>query len=82
LSLVDDGALSLDDTIGQRLPALPSAWHAVMQRQLLNHTSGLPDFTESKAFREAVVRSLGVAPPPVELLGFVADELLNFTPGT
>ncbi len=82
LSLVDAGALSLDDTIGQRLPHLPPAWHAVTLRQLLGHTSGLPDFTESQAFVRAVTRSPLVAPPPAVLLAFVADEPLNFTPGT
>ena len=45
LSLVDKGVLSLDDTIAQRLPGLPAAWGPVTLRQLLNHTSGLPDFT-------------------------------------
>src|SRR5262245_53133088 len=82
LSLVADGVLSLDDTIGRRRPDLPSAWHAVTLRQLLAHTSGLPDFTESDEFRAAFVRSLRVALPPAALLAFVADEPLNFTPGT
>ena len=82
LSLVDAGVLSLDDTIGQRLPSQPAAWHAVTLRQLLGHTSGLPDFTETDAFREALFRSLTVAPPPAVLLSYVADEPLNFMPGT
>jgi D-alanyl-D-alanine carboxypeptidase len=82
LSLADDGVLSLDDTIGQRLPAQPAAWHAVTLRQLLAHTSGLPDFTESQAFRDAFFRSPTVAPPPATLLTYVANEPLNFTPGT
>ena len=29
---------------------MPAAWGAVTVRQLLNHTSGLPDYTQSKAF--------------------------------
>jgi D-alanyl-D-alanine carboxypeptidase len=82
LSLVHDGVLSLDDTIGQRLPSQPAAWHAVTLRQLLAHTSGLPDFTESKSFRDAVISSLTVAAPPSALLAFVAHKPLNFTPGT
>jgi D-alanyl-D-alanine carboxypeptidase len=82
LSLVDAGVLSLDDTIGQWLPNQPPAWHAVTLRQLLGHTSGLPDFTESEAFRAAVTMSLAVAPPPPALLAFVAHEPLTFTPGT
>ena len=35
LALVDRGALSLADTIGERLPDLPRAWHAVTLRQLI-----------------------------------------------
>ena len=51
LTLVDDGLLSLDDTIGQRLPDLPEAWAGVTLRQLLDHSSGLPDYTGTKAFQ-------------------------------
>lgn len=82
LSLVDDGLLSLDDTIGQRLPDLPATWHAVTLRQLLAHTSGLPDFTASRAFAEAVGKSPKVAPPPRTLLSYVASQPLNFPPGS
>ena len=51
LSLVDEGVLSLDDTIAERLPELPEAWGEVTLRQLLNHTSGLPDYTASRGLR-------------------------------
>ena len=50
LSLVDEGVMSLDDTIAQRLPELSDAWGDVTVRQLLNHTSGLPDFTDFEVF--------------------------------
>ncbi len=82
LSLVDEGVLSLDDTIGERLPDLPEAWADVTLRQLLNHTSGMPDFLRSPSFAEAVEASIDVAPPPEELLLFAEDEPLNFEPGT
>jgi D-alanyl-D-alanine carboxypeptidase len=82
LSLVQKGVLSLDDTIAERLPSLPVAWGAVTLRQLLNHTSGIPDFSDSQAFREAVAASLAVAPPPSQLLQYVADEPLAFPPGS
>lgn len=82
LSLVQKGVLSLDDTIGQRLPNLPSAWHAVTLRQLLNHTSGIPDFSQTPAFQQAVAESLTVAPPPADLLSYVANEPLSFAPGS
>ena len=82
LSLVDKGVLSLDDTIGKWLADLPVAWHAVTLRELLHHTSGLPDFTANPAFLKAVAASLTVAPPPRQLLDFVKDEPLKFAPGS
>src|SRR5262249_52873998 len=45
LHLVQEGKLGLDDTIAQRRPDLPRAWGSVTVRQLLNHTSGVPDYT-------------------------------------
>lgn len=82
LALVDDGLLSLDATIGQLLPTQPEAWRGVTLRQLLNHTSGVPDFTKSPALQDAAFASLDVAPPPDELLGFVADQPLDFPSGS
>ncbi len=82
LSLVDEGVMSLDDTIAQRLPELSDAWGDVTVRQLLNHTSGLPDFTDFEVFTEAVFASLEEALPPAELVAFVRDEPLEFPPGT
>ena len=47
LRLVGDRKLGLDDTIGELRPDLPAAWHGVTVRRMLNHTSGLPDYTKS-----------------------------------
>lgn len=80
LSLVDDGVLSLDDTLAERLPELPAAWGAVTLRQLLNHTSGIPDFTSTDAYGEALIGSFEEAPAPAGLLAFVAGEPLAFPP--
>ncbi|MFC9730060.1 serine hydrolase domain-containing protein [Streptomyces roseolus] len=82
LALVDRGALALDDTLGKRLPHLPEDWHGVTLRQLLQHTSGLPDFSRSARF-QAIVR----ADPrhrfdSRRLLEFVAGEDLAFPPGS
>lgn len=82
LALVTDGALSLNDTIGKLLPDLPRKWHRVTLRQLLNHTSGLPDFGKSKAFAERVNAQPTNPPAPRKLLEYVADKPLEFPPGS
>lgn len=82
LALVTHGRLSLDDTIGRWLPDLPQSWWPVTLAQLLNHTSGIPDFSVELAFREALSKSLKVAPPPRELLAFLNGEAPLFDPGT
>ncbi|MEV8094609.1 serine hydrolase domain-containing protein [Kitasatospora sp. NPDC085879] len=82
LRLVDRGALGLDDTIGERLPDLPAAWHAVTLRQLLQHTSGLPDYSASAAFRAVITADPHHVFDPHHLLDYVFDQGLAFTPGT
>ncbi|MGW8763648.1 serine hydrolase domain-containing protein [Streptomyces sp. NPDC055815] len=82
LSLVDRQALDLDDTIGYRLPHLPADWHAVTLRQLLQHTSGLPDFSKSKAFQDIVRADPRHHFDSRRLLDFVADQPLLFPAGS
>jgi D-alanyl-D-alanine carboxypeptidase len=81
-SVVASGELTLDTTIGEKLPALPKAWAAVTLGQLLHHTSGIPDFSQTKAFGAAVKASLLVPPPHAELLSYVANDPLLFEPGS
>jgi D-alanyl-D-alanine carboxypeptidase len=80
LALVDQGVLSLDDTIGELLPDLPLTWHPMTLRQLLQHTSGMPDYTQAPGFADALAASPAVAPTPGELLAYAASEPLNHTP--
>jgi D-alanyl-D-alanine carboxypeptidase len=81
LSLAAGGTLSLRDTVGKWLPGLPRAWSTVTLRELLSHTSGIPDFSQTEAFREALLKSLLKAPPPRVLLSY-AGTGLNFAPGS
>ena len=49
--LVEDGKLSVDDPITTYLPAnAPTIWQKITIRNLMNHTSGLKDWTEIKEF--------------------------------
>ena len=43
MSLAEEGKLSLDQKISSLLPNVPSSWSGITVRQLLNHTSGIPD---------------------------------------
>ncbi|MFC4507607.1 MULTISPECIES: serine hydrolase domain-containing protein [Streptomyces] len=82
LSLVDRHALRLDDTLRRRLPRLPGAWGSVTLRQLLNHTSGLPDYTESPAFIKVLTADPRHHFDSRRLLDYVADKPLRFRPGS
>jgi D-alanyl-D-alanine carboxypeptidase len=78
----------MNDTIGELLSDLPKpppdAWAQVTLRQLLNHTSGLPDFSLDPDRQEALLASLKKAPPPEKLLTYVYDHdpTLLFDPGS
>jgi hypothetical protein len=54
----------------------------VTLRQLLNHTSGLPDHAEDPKFLELLAADPRRTFDPRRLLDFVADEPLRFRPGS
>ncbi|ROR00422.1 D-alanyl-D-alanine carboxypeptidase [Streptomyces sp. 2132.2] len=82
LRLVDRGVLSLDDTIGGVLPTQPPAWHPVTLRQLLQHTSGLPDYSAAPEYLSVLQTDPRHVFDPRTLLDYVADEPLLFRPGS
>jgi D-alanyl-D-alanine carboxypeptidase len=82
LSAVASGDLKLTSTIGKVRPDLPKAWAKVKLWQLMQHSSGIPDFSQTEAFGQAFQASLLDPPPPVDLLSFVADQPLSFRPGS
>jgi D-alanyl-D-alanine carboxypeptidase len=82
LALVDDGWLSLDDTIGERLADLPPAWSDVTLRQALGHTGGLPSYTKNRDFLDYFGNNLHGRITKMGLIDFVAADDLDFPPGT
>jgi D-alanyl-D-alanine carboxypeptidase len=82
LVLVRDGKLKTTDTIGTTVKGLPKAWNEVTVAQLLQHTSGLPDYIKSEGFVKKFSKDPGQTWAPTELLSFVASAPLNFAPGT
>ncbi len=82
LRLVERGKLALGDTIGKLRPDLPAAWHAITVRQLLYHTSGLPNYTATPAFQAYFPAHLSDFTSVQQILGFAASEPVEFVPGT
>ncbi len=82
LSMVRDGLLNLTDTVGDWLPGqLPEA-DAVTLRELLNHTSGVFNYTDDATFRMRFGEDPLQLWSPEELVDIAAGHPLNFAPGT
>ena len=77
LQLAERHALALDDTLVRYLPWAPHA-AAITLRQLLMHTSGLPNYLD-EAF---AADSVATAATPRALIETVAQRPLEFPPGT
>ncbi|MFN8164463.1 MAG: serine hydrolase domain-containing protein [Solirubrobacterales bacterium] len=82
LNLVRAGKLRLDQTIGELLPELPPAWSSVTVAQMLNHTSGLPDYTKSEAFAKQAETDPHGFVAPAEIIDWVRKDPLEFAPGS
>lgn len=82
LHLVQQGRLGLDDTIGQWLSGFPAAWASVTVRQMLNHTSGLPDYTKSDGFAEQARTNPRGFVAPSTIIDWVHADGLGFAPGS
>ena len=73
LLLVDEGRLSLDDSISEYVPEAPAAWGSITLRQLLQHTAGFPD--ETGQFASLQGRWLKHTPREVMLAAARQDPL-------
>ncbi|MGH9464952.1 MAG: serine hydrolase domain-containing protein, partial [Thermoanaerobaculia bacterium] len=47
LLLAEDGLLAIDDPLTRHFPQAPRSWRKITIRHLLQHTSGLADYTET-----------------------------------
>jgi D-alanyl-D-alanine carboxypeptidase len=80
LQLIDEGKLSLDETIDRYLPQIPGA-DTITVRQLLSHSSGIYDY-EDQAFMKSVVADPLRVWKPQELINLAITHPANFPPGT
>lgn len=81
LQLVGEGRLSLSDTVEQRLPGVLPYGSSVTLRQLLNHTSGVPDDIATPLMEVFHGDPLRVW-TPAQVIGLVRDEPPLFASGT
>jgi D-alanyl-D-alanine carboxypeptidase len=81
LQLVEDGRLSLDDSLRKHLPEAPESWSEVTIRHLLAHTSGIPNYTSLPVFAFALQSGTIPNRTPQEMLALVERLPLQFRPG-
>ncbi|OSZ77971.1 hypothetical protein CAP35_06795 [Chitinophagaceae bacterium IBVUCB1] len=79
LQLQEEGKLDLDDSIGTWLQNIPNVNGKVTIRQMLNHTSGIYNFTNNPAFSAALNADYTKLWKPEDILQYIATP--TFTPG-
>jgi D-alanyl-D-alanine carboxypeptidase len=81
LQLVEEGGLRLDAPVSAYVPGFRHARGVTIQ-QLLNHTSGIPDYTRTDQFHEGLLEHRDRLWSTDELLALVAAVRRDFAPGT
>jgi len=78
MQLVEARRVRVDDRLASVLPSFPHASEITL-RQLLTHTSGLPEYT-AEAARSGLIDKPNVQ--PADLVALIASKALEFAPGT
>lgn len=79
LKLAEEGLLSLDDPLSRWLPGIAWVDDRATIRQLLNHTSGIYNFTENPGLWSAVLSQPARSWAPQEVLAYIGPPY--FAPG-
>jgi D-alanyl-D-alanine carboxypeptidase len=82
LQLVAEGVLTLDDSVERWLPGLVPNGGAITLRHLLNHTSGIYNYTDDQAFVEALIRNPLAIQTPEQLVAVATRHRPLFAPGS
>jgi D-alanyl-D-alanine carboxypeptidase len=80
LQLVDECRLRLDDTIERWQPHVPDS-ASITVRELLNHTSGIPDFADNPEFSQIIGDDPLHEFPPQALVDYSVPLARPFAPG-
>jgi D-alanyl-D-alanine carboxypeptidase len=82
LQLEAAGKLDIDDPVERYLPGVVPNGGAITLRELMNHTSGLFNYTDDAAFVNDPITSFSRAWSPAQLLALAFAHPPNFAPGT
>jgi D-alanyl-D-alanine carboxypeptidase len=82
LQLSAEGTLELDDAVERWLPGLVPNGQAITLRQLLNHTSGIYNYTDDQALFQSLTRHPLRVLEPAELVAVATKQRPLFDPGT
>ena len=77
LQLASEGALSLEDPISKWLTGYQYIDGSITIRQLLNHTSGIYNFTDSWPFWSCMLNNRSKKFTPEEILSYISYRLFN-----
>lgn len=80
LQLIEEGLVDLDDPLHRWLQAYPHIDSTITIRHLLNHTSGIHNYTDNPALFEAVQAEPTRQFLPEEMLAYVGEP--DFAPGS
>lgn len=81
LQLEAEGRLDIDDPVERWLPGLVPNGGAITLRELLNHTSGIYNYTDDNDFLQRLIADPGRAWPPRELIVVALAHPPLFAPG-
>jgi len=78
MMLANEHKLDLDDPLSKYLPEVPASWSKVTLRTMLNHQSGIPQFTTPERQLLDLVHDY----TDLELIQLASTQPLDFEPGT
>ncbi|MBC3875134.1 serine hydrolase [Undibacterium flavidum] len=78
MMLVEQGKISLNDTVSKILPDYPKTGKKITVEHLLTHTSGIPNYTEKPDFKANSIKDISVN----QMLDTFKNDPLEFEPGS
>ncbi|MBA2685561.1 MAG: beta-lactamase family protein [Gemmatimonadaceae bacterium] len=81
MMLVEDGKIALTDSLPKYFPDAPASWRGITVRHLLNHTSGLTDYTSDSVTKPGGQISYRLDYTEAQLVSIIETLPIEFPPG-